>query len=197
MTLREFLTDIAPHEHYRVFIPNRDCLAFESFFTIHSPNYYDNIEEHTWQFKKEYYENNPYCGDIYDYNKEMDEETKQFLDKYGKYQIFSLEISTFRPYNKVIKKGVIKLKAAKDKLRPNSNYLNCFDIFICCGEEENYKEKYNKLYNAVKWRYDEYKKDIEWGCDFDGIPLEGTNLMITLNLRNVTEAILASVEEEE
>ena len=60
MTLKEFLTDIGTREHYRIYNPNRDCLIFESFFTVHSPYYFDAKEEHLLKLKPEYFNNGFY-----------------------------------------------------------------------------------------------------------------------------------------
>lgn len=69
--------------------------------------------------------------------------------------------------------------------------------YLDTADELKFREKYERLLDAVKWRHAEYKKDLDRGCDFDGVPLKGTNLAITQNLFNVTDAILASVGEDE
>jgi len=69
--------------------------------------------------------------------------------------------------------------------------------FLDTNDQLKFREKYEKLLQAVKWRHDDYKKDLDRGCDFDGVPLKGTNLAITRNLYNVTDAILASVGEDD
>lgn len=58
------------------------------------------------------------------------------------------------------------------------------------------EEKYNALYEAVRWRNESYKKEVETNRDGDGEELTYTNRLIVLNLYNVTSAILASVEED-
>ena len=86
----------------------------------------------------------------------------------------------------------------RDQSRPNNEYLNCFDLFVCFSpEDEDYKSKYEKLYNAVKWRNEFYKQELDRGIYDNDMELEHINRLITMNLYNVTTAILASVEDEE
>ena len=194
MTLREFIEKVNFHEHYRVFIPNRDCLLFVSYATIHSP--YD-FEKDSLELNNDYWDNNFYCDDVYT-RKEPDKQTKDFLDKYGDCKIFSMEIGSFKPCNCKKEDGILHMEYVRDESRPNAEYLKCFDLFVCFSpEDEDYKSKYEKLYNAVKWRNNSYKKEVATNKDGDGDELTYTNRMITLNLYNVTTAILASVEEED
>lgn len=127
MTLREFIEEVNFHEHYRVYLPNRDCLIFESYFRIHSP--YD-LETDSTDLNKDYWDNNYYCDDVY-VLREPDEQTKAFLNKYGDCEIFSLEIGGFKPCNlKKCKDGGVTVESVTDRMHPYSNYLNCFDVFI-------------------------------------------------------------------
>lgn len=131
LTLREFLEEVNAHEHYRIYLPNRDCLLFESYFKVHSPYYFDGKEEHLLKLKDEYWENNDFCDDVR-HCKEFDKETKELLDRYGNYKVHSLECSGFRP-KKVYKGDNDKIKVdylEGDPLRPNSEYIDCFNVFI-------------------------------------------------------------------
>lgn len=187
MTLREFIEKINGGEQYRVFMPNRDCLIYESYYKVHSPYYFND----TLEPRDDFFENNPYCNDVYQH-KELDEETKSFLDKYGNCEIFKIECGSFIPYNKVkMRDGSVQLQRTFDELRPYSSTLDCIDLFVCYKEDS-----YSKLYDAVKWRNIDYKRDLDRGYDADGVKLNETNKLILLNLYNVTTAILASVEEE-
>ena len=69
--------------------------------------------------------------------------------------------------------------------------------FLDTNDQLKFREKYEKLLDAVKWRHDSYKKDLDRGHDADGDPLEGSNLAVVRNLYNVTDAILASVKEDD
>ena len=69
--------------------------------------------------------------------------------------------------------------------------------FLDNDDQFKFRTKYEALLNAVKWRHEDYKRDLDRGCDSDGEPLEKTNLMIIQNLYNVTEAILSSVGESD
>jgi len=146
MTLREFLK--ITREHYRVYQPNRDCLIFESYFTTHSPFYFNEDHINKGEFcNRAYYEDNKYNQAFYDNsykNPYVDKETEIFLDKYGDYKIFSLEIAAFKPHN-IHKddKGNVIVEETKDKYRPHSEYLDCYNIFIIdynsrdCGDCEH------------------------------------------------------------
>ena len=134
MTLREFVEKVNFHEHYRVYQPNRDCLIYESYFKVHSPYFFDNAHEeaHEW-FNSAYYDNNDFCDDVR-HAKELDEETKTFLEKFGDYIVFSLECGCFRPV-KMYKgeDGDLKFEYFTDPLRPNlqyNEYIDCFNVFI-------------------------------------------------------------------
>ena len=128
MTLREFIEKINFYEHYRVYLPNRDCLIFESYFKIHSPYYFNKDGTDDW-FNENYYSNNTYFDGVYK-TKKLDEETKIFLDRFGDCEIFSLEIGSFRPCKIVNKDNSnLKIEYVVDENRPGT-YLNCFDIFI-------------------------------------------------------------------
>ena len=66
ITLREFLKMIRD-EQYRIYQPNRDCLIFESYFTVHSPYFFDEEHEKSGEwFNTKYYDDNDYCPDIAD-----------------------------------------------------------------------------------------------------------------------------------
>ena len=130
LTLREFIEKVNFREHYRIYNPNRDCLIFESYFTVHSPYYFDDKPEHLLKLKDEYFTNNPYCNDIYTKD-ELDDETKELLDRFGDYEVHSLEIGSFAPYNCIKdKKGNIHLEPTKSKSIPNRDYIDCFNVFI-------------------------------------------------------------------
>jgi len=132
LTLIEFILKINRKEHFRVYQPNRDCLIYESFFEVHSPYFFDKEHETSgdW-YNEKYFTNNSFCDNVR-LNKEIDEETKVFLEKFGNYEVFSLECSSFTPCNITTdEEGHAFLQPiGKDPLRPNCNYIPCFDIFI-------------------------------------------------------------------
>ena len=129
MTLKEFITKVNFHEHYRIYQPNRDCLIFESYFKVHSPYYFDK-KHNIYDFNKKYYEDNMYCNDIYK-SKKLDKETKAFLNRFGDYVVISLECSSFKPYNiMATESGGCRLEEAHDEFRPDCDCLSCFNVFI-------------------------------------------------------------------
>ena len=127
LTLREFLDKVNAREHYRIYQPNRDCLIFESYFKVHSPYCFNNKadDERSW-FNFDYYDNNDFCDDVR-CTKEIDEETKILLDKYGDYEVFLLECSSFKPRRMFKdKSGAFHI----DNIDEYPDYLNCFNVFI-------------------------------------------------------------------
>ena len=129
MTLREFIEKVNSHEQFRIYQPNRDCLIYESYFKVHSPYYFDDKHE-VFDYNKDYYENNYYCRDVY-LMKELDEETKIFLDKFGDYVVFRMECSGFRPRNMSKNyEGHIESECVEDPSMPERDYLDCFNLFI-------------------------------------------------------------------
>jgi len=131
MTLREFLEEVNFHEHYRIYLPNRDCLIFESYFKIHSP--YD-LKTDSLELINDYWDNNYYCDDIYAF-RDQDEQTKALLERYGNCEVFSLEIGNFKPCNlKKCEDGGITVDEVVDRTKPYSDYLNCFNVFIKYSE---------------------------------------------------------------
>lgn len=125
MTLREFLEEVNAREHYRIYQPNRDCLIFESYFKVHSPYRFDAKadEERSW-FQHDYWDNNDFCDDVRDPNVEDDEETKIFLEKFGDYEVFSLECSSFQPVK------IYKGSDGKLKFEYYNKTIDCFNVFI-------------------------------------------------------------------
>ena len=124
VTLREFLKMIRG-EHYRIYQPNRDCLIFESYLTIHSP--YDFKKE--LAYKEEFYSNNPFNDEVRHWARKVDcdQETADFLDEFGDYEVFSIEASGFRPYNiKKDEEGKLHIDNPEDAPDP----IDCFNIFI-------------------------------------------------------------------
>lgn len=141
ITLREFLK-IADRTHYRIYQPNRDCLIFESYFTIHSPYYFDN-KHGLLATNHDYWDNNDYCRGVYTdsfRDPAYDEETAIFLDRYGDMEVIGVEASGFRPM-KVTKdkKGNIHFKYVKEPSRPGHDYEDCFNIFIASYDESRYR----------------------------------------------------------
>ena len=133
MTLREFLEKVNTNEHYRIYQPNRDCLVFESYFKVHSPYRFSTAtdEKREW-FQHDYWDNNDFCDDIRSF-KEPDEETKEFLERFGDFIVFRLECGSFLP-TKMYKDetGKFRIKYySEDPLRPGiTNSIPCFNIFI-------------------------------------------------------------------
>lgn len=141
VTLREFLKMIGD-EQYRIYQPNRDCLIFESFFKVHSPYYFDHKKEHLLQFRDNYWNDNDYCRGVYTdgwKDPAYDEETAEFLDHFGDYEVFSVECSSFRPVRMFKdKKGNLQFDYLKDERRPEDDYLHCFDIFIIGYDKDHH-----------------------------------------------------------
>ena len=170
MTLRDFIERVNGGEQYRVFMPNKDCLIFESYLKVHSPYYF---RDDCLELRHDYFENNYYCNDVYT-TKELDEETKEFLAKYGNCEVFRIECGGFIPHNVITdENGNTKIETVVDEYRPHSGYLDCFNLFVCYREDS-----YSKLYNAIKWRHDDYKRDLDRGYDADGEKLNKTNKLI-------------------
>lgn len=131
ITLREFLEKVNAHEHYRIYQPNRDCLIFESYFKIHSPYSFDINGGIGISINNRYFDDNDFCDDVR-HIKPFDEETKRFLNRFGGYEVFSIECSSFRPH-KVYRREDGKLEIdylEEDPLKPSCDYINCFNIFI-------------------------------------------------------------------
>jgi len=127
ITLREFLKMIK-YEHYRIYQPNRDCLIFESYLKVHSPYTFDG----SLRIQHDYYANNDYCDLVYfKHDIEIDEETEKFLNEFGDMEVFSVECASFRPM-KCFKdeKGNLQIEYVRDKYRTESDYIECFNIFI-------------------------------------------------------------------
>jgi hypothetical protein len=129
MTLNEFIKEVNFHEHYRIYQPNRDCLIFESYYKVHSP--YTFTDEGGIGLNDNYWDDNDFCDDVRLY-KELDEETKTFLKRFGEYKVFSMECSGFRP-SKMYKNenGELRIEwLDDDPLRPGQEYIDCFNVFI-------------------------------------------------------------------
>ena len=131
MTLREFVEKVNFFEHFRVYQPNRDCLIYESFFKIHSPYFFRDFIE----INNDYWDNNDYCNNVLK-TRELDDETKKFLDKFGDYVVFRMECGSFRP-SKMYKdeNDILKIEHVVEESRPNSEYLDCFNLFIIPSRE--------------------------------------------------------------
>lgn len=134
ISLREFLKLIRS-EHYRVYYPNRDCLFFESFLVHHSP-YRFPTGTIVMRESPEYYQENRYNDAIRHKgwrDPAYDEETKEFLERFGEKFVHSVEISSFLPFewfhddNGNMRTNVVKNLPGQDDF----GYIECFDIFIC------------------------------------------------------------------
>lgn len=65
MTLREFVEKINFREHFRVYQPNRDCLIYESYRSVHSPYFFDKEHnEKNKYFNEKYDSDNKFCDDV-------------------------------------------------------------------------------------------------------------------------------------
>jgi len=133
MTLREFVEKVNSNEQFRVYQPNRDCLIYESYFTVHSPYYFDDKHE-VPDYNKDYYENNDYCDDVYKF-RTMDDETKTFLEKFGDYVVFRMECSSFKPRKMRLTDTGGLIQEVQDESMPNREYLDCFNLFIVPNKE--------------------------------------------------------------
>lgn len=131
MTLKEFVEKVNFFEHFRVYQPNRDCLIYESYFKVHSPYFWD--KKRYLDFNKDYYEDNDYCDNAY--NKVIDKETKEFLKRFGNYEVFSLECGSFRPLRVQLTDTGGLVQEVKDQNRLDREWLPCFDVFIVPRKE--------------------------------------------------------------
>ena len=134
MTLREFIEKVNLHGHYRIYQPNRDCLIFESFRTVHSHYWFDKEHKERGEyFNDAFYNNNLFNDNVRDSSKPLDRETQEFLEEFGDYEIFLMECGGFIPYN-ILKNnnGEVKIDLLSDRY-PNG--IDCFNIFIRRKEE--------------------------------------------------------------
>ena len=76
LTLREFIEKINFREHFRIYQMNMDGLIYESYYTVHSPYFFDKEhEEKREYFNDKYYSDNKFCDDVRtNENKGIDEE---------------------------------------------------------------------------------------------------------------------------
>ena len=145
MTLREFITQVNSHEHYRVYQPNRDCLIFESYFKVHSPYILKDMftrgrdYDGPW-FNHNYYDNNDYCDDVFQVKK-YDQETLDFLETFGDYIVFRMECCSCSPM-KMYKgnDGELKIEHLRDSHYPDRDYIPCFNLFIVPADSRFLKE---------------------------------------------------------
>ena len=106
---------------YRVYVSNRDCLIFESFFEHHSSYVFGTFDVNT-----EYYGDNRYCDFVESAgykNVACDTETKEFLDYFGDYEVCCLEIGSFIPTNRYAEPAGTRIAHVGDS-------ANCLNIFI-------------------------------------------------------------------
>ena len=112
LTLRELLLELDKTSQFRVYMPNRDCLGFESFYLPHSApgvlKSHKFFDEKTWDgFKKRQYCKRAFRSSYDD----LDEETKELIDQYGDKKVHSLESSDYINFD-------------------TGESDNCLDIFI-------------------------------------------------------------------
>lgn len=118
MTLEEFIKDVGRGQHFRVYQPNADCLLYESFLTVHSPYVLDDL---CFDYNPSYYSNNHYCAEVVE-----DAGEAVLLKNYGKYEIFRIDASQFRPFEmKMDKEG----KLCVIYIEPN-NHIPCCNLYI-------------------------------------------------------------------
>ena len=131
MTLKEFLK-VNWHEHFRIYQPNRDCLIYESYREVHSPYFFDEEHEKNREYiNNQFWISNGYCDDVYQYPEVIDRETKQFLERFGDYEVFSIEIGSFRPESMYTDdEDKLHIESVMDGRYPNQEYLECYNIFI-------------------------------------------------------------------
>lgn len=153
ITLREFLKMIRD-EQYRIYQPNRDCLIFESYFKVHSPYYFDKAEEHSFKLKDEYWDDNDYCRGVYTEGYKdpaYDEETANFLDRFGDYEVFSVECSSVLPTKMYKgKDGQLKFEHNRDPRLPDRDYVPCFNIFIISYDKDHVWECDRCMHGLLK-----------------------------------------------
>lgn len=136
MTLREFITKVNFYEHYRIYAPNRDCLIYESYFKVHSPYYFDKEHETSLELNKQFYQDNDYCDSVRK-SKELDEETKLMLERYGDYLVFSMECSSCCPRRIYTDANdCLHFEQKEDPSQPGCATLGCFNLFIIAPKGE-------------------------------------------------------------
>ena len=130
VTLKEFVLNLNKDTQFRVYLPNRDCLIYESFHSPHvtEPGILSSIwDEDTYYINRK---NQQYCPVNLRLNLNiLDYETKIFLEKFGDYEIHSIECSScfkdYFIYNEELDRW--EIKHFEDS--PN-NIEACFDLFI-------------------------------------------------------------------
>ena len=130
MKLKEFL-ELAKHEHYRIYVSNRDCLLFESYFDVHSV--YNLKDRDSTELRQDYWRNNHYCGAVYTHGQPVgyDQDTQDLLKNYGDDDVISIEISNFIPKDFYIDQDGKPISSqAVDPVKPGHSTLGCFNIFI-------------------------------------------------------------------
>lgn len=131
LTLKELLLELNKFDHFRVYMPNRDCLLFESFFLPHSePGILKDLDlddDLEWDSQWEQFRNRKYCQRKWRSSiDELDEETKILLTKYGDHQVFSLDASSCYVTDYIKN----RLSPTIDVAQPYADHVECLDIFI-------------------------------------------------------------------
>lgn len=127
--LNELLQILERGCQYRIYAPNRDCLIFESYLTIHSERDLDENLNYAPECN-DYYTNNPYCYGVYG-QEELDIQTIRFLQRYGNHEVHHLEVGSIQPYDLIADKdGRVSIRYVEDKYRPGVE-VSCVNIFIC------------------------------------------------------------------
>lgn len=126
MTFRELFVKVAPMEEMRIYEPNRDCMIWETFYKIHAPYTLVRGEKYIeWSLDapNEYFNKNEIIIQHH-YLRELDDQTKLFLEKYADFEVHGIECSGY---------------AVGDFNDPNDSieYRPCLDVFICSPDQEH------------------------------------------------------------
>ena len=134
LTLNEFITNIYDSGHFRVYIPNRDCLGYESFREHHCApgvigDFYKDLEATVHQVSN-CFVSTPFRGYRDKSKINWDEETKEFLKQYGDCEVTYVEVARCNTadiiYTRIYDTPSVELRRNED----HDNYEDCLNIFI-------------------------------------------------------------------
>ena len=125
--------------HYRIYIANRDCLMFESYFKHHSSYVFNTFDTNV-----KYFGDNGFCDDVRSFgykNPAFDEETAKMIECLGNYEVISLETDEFVPCN------IIRKPGAQSSIDYLGIPIDCLNIFI--APAESLRDECPRCYRAI------------------------------------------------
>ena len=134
LTLNEFITNIYDGGHFRVYMPNRDCLGYESYREHHcAPGIIGDINkdiEDVLHWRSNNFISTPFRGYSDKSQINWDEETKEFLKRYGDCEVTYIEIARCNTANFIYVSmyGITSVELEKNE--DHDDYEDCFNIFI-------------------------------------------------------------------